>query len=186
MHPRVLPEWNPAGLELYEGMYYDPKTGEAIILNLNVRPKGRFIRTDEEGENRTVAIATGWTFEAVTQAQATTQKVTPWGHATEETARRIEALLDASLPQGCFVVATDRRPQDDLNLMKYTPDPLEFEVLWDNGSTLRQSVGLIASMLARAMSVDPANDDAIVAPTAPTMLVIVEELARKAANPSGT
>ncbi len=96
---------DPSRLEAWEGMFFDPLTGEGIVLQN---------RDSELGEK--TYLRTGWFFERPTQAQPSPgasledrshqERISPFGFLTQASTDKLMEMLAQYLPSGARVEGT--------------------------------------------------------------------------------
>lgn len=90
-----------SGLQIWEGLYFNPTTGEAIIKfnppeiqpGDEDNPLSRRLRHDP------IWWSTGWYFDAVTQQQPIgTVPISPWNHLSYDSVLRLADMLKTMVP----------------------------------------------------------------------------------------
>lgn len=134
---------DPSKLEAWEGMFYDPTTGEGIVLQN---------RDSEASEKK--YLRTGWFFERPTQAQPTPGgsledrsyacRISPFGFLTKESSERMMNLLASVLPADAKVEGIG---YNDANPSFPVSAPQREILVSHGGGTMRLAAGGLARQI---------------------------------------
>lgn len=163
---QIYSDADAKGLQLFEQMYFNPKTGEAVLffpkpeVDPDASPAAlRGIR------DRDVYVGTGLFFEAAFQAlplagenpdtSRVPQLIAPWNFAKADTVNTVTGIIQPVLQKlGAEVVGVALAKQNpQFPYVQADGDPLrsrELIVNTANGITKRFSVGQLAAMLAHS------------------------------------